>query len=530
MHRRKKILFGISIFLIVFAASLDAYQAFSGSIPGLGTVVSSRGQYSVPNGTLQPINALAASFFNYTGTVSNNTISFDVLGTENAEPNGGLVYNVTTTGSITVTFLGAQPKVICGFCTSSYTGRREVISYSGSVSDTLIVVWTGQAFTAESKKVLLIDDFLTGPIIDSQWTIDLYNSPANFPGEFTSAGFLSMQAKSTSGIETVHATVPIYNPSSYTTGVAVKRKMTVSMYPFAKLESPATASVRVGLDPLLLTGSYPGNAPAGTPNTDFSGNCAESSPIGSAFLVLYNDGSAFAGTCGDGSKNFISIATGLNPSLYTVATVETYGIFCSSCTDNVYSGTEWIYFRVYQEDSNSIVISSSDNNLNFTSGVAPLFQKTYAFISQFNTNSAATNQQSYIDLVQVQNYGSPVCLFGCIPPIDLTGLTPFSSIWASIVSLCQWMGLGNLGMGAFFLFVLLNCIVIGATVAVGTTYGDGAPTFVVVAEFFGISAVFLTLGLMGSVWLFAILIVDVVVALFTFRTVFLKGSLAGEAA
>src|SRR5207247_1680539 len=108
----------VSIMMILLSIVLDAYQAFSGSVPGVGTVISSRGTYSVPNGTLKPINALAASYFSATGIVSNNTISFDVLGTESSEPSGGLVYNVTTTGAMTITYLGFQPRVICGSCSA----------------------------------------------------------------------------------------------------------------------------------------------------------------------------------------------------------------------------------------------------------------------------------------------------------------------------------------------------------------------------------------------------------------------------
>ena len=83
--------------LMITALAIDTYQVYSGTVPGIGTVISSLGKYSVPNGVLIPTNPQAGLYFNATGNVANNTIAFDVLGTEQSEPLGGLVYNVTTT-------------------------------------------------------------------------------------------------------------------------------------------------------------------------------------------------------------------------------------------------------------------------------------------------------------------------------------------------------------------------------------------------------------------------------------------------
>ncbi len=195
MWKKQKTLMLVSMTLILTAIALDVYQAYSGTIPGIGTVISSRGQYSVPNAVLIPVNPQVATYFNATGNVSNNTIAFDVQGSEQLEPSGGLVYNVTTTGTTTVTFLGAQPKVICGHCTSTYNGKKEVITYSGAFSDILIVVWSGQIGIAESQTVLFRDDFLyTNPLIESSWTIDQYTSPGTNSGQYTSSGYLVMKA------------------------------------------------------------------------------------------------------------------------------------------------------------------------------------------------------------------------------------------------------------------------------------------------------------------------------------------------
>ncbi|HYT46661.1 MAG TPA: hypothetical protein VEP90_30320, partial [Methylomirabilota bacterium] len=272
----------------------------------------------------------------------------------------------------------------------------------------------------------------------------------------------------------------------------------------------------------------PGNTPFGTPNVDAITNCSSGNSIdniGIEYMGIDISGTVFARTCFNSGSNRNIIESNLNPTFYTVFTVETYGVFCSTCIDNVFTGTSWVYFRIYQEDSNSIVISSTDKSLNLTSNISPLFQKSYAFVSQTNSNSATTNQQSYIDLVQVQNYGSPVCLFGCIPPLDLPS-DAFSSLWATLVSFCQWVGFGDIGFGAFILFGIIESTVLAATYFVMNRF-EGASTLVLMIEFTSISAIFLTSGLMGSIWLFAMLITDALVALLTFRAVFFSGSRGG---
>ena len=133
---------------------------------------------------------------------------------------------------------------------------------------------------------------------------------------------------------------------------------------------------------------------------------------GLALLQIDNNGISTITTCGHGgtSNNGNVLATGLNPTLYTVETLETYGVFCSTCQDDILATTGWVYFRIYQRDTNGKLITSSDHSLNFTSNIAPLYQTSYVFIDQINQNTASTGQVSKIDLVQVQNYGSPICL------------------------------------------------------------------------------------------------------------------------
>jgi hypothetical protein len=461
--KKKRILLTVALMLMISAVALDAYQVFSGTIPGTGTVVSSRGKFSVPNGSLVPTNPNPAFYFNGTGFSGNNTIAFDLLGSENLEPSLGLAYNVTTTGSMTITYLAAQPKkVICGNCIFSYNGKREIITYSGAFSDVLVVVWSSLVGVQEPQSVLFRDDFLyTNPLIESSWTIDQYTNPGTNSGEYTSSGYLVMKATSIA-TETVHVSSPIYNPASYSTGTAVKRKLTIALIPFAKTEA-ATANIRVGLSALQTAGAYPSSGPYGTPFVDGNNNCIGNAndPIGTSYMLMDNSGGVIVSTCGDGGNNRVTLETGLNPSLYTVFTVETYGIFCSTCTDNAYTGTTWTWFRAYQEDSTGRILSATDKNLNFTSNIAPLFQTNYAFVSQLNSNAGASGQLTKIDFVQVQNYGSPVCLvapagFLCsrLPAVP-NNIIGKNGLVGLIAWLANQIGFGDEQAGAIILFIAM---------------------------------------------------------------------------
>src|SRR5439155_8365492 len=97
----------------------------------------------------------------------------------------------------------------------SYNFPSEQVSYTTSQNSPLIVVY-GTVYPTEQQKVLFIDDFLyTNPLLESQWTIDRYTTNSN-PGISTSSGYMIMTAQTTSGIETVHVTTPIYDPTQYT--------------------------------------------------------------------------------------------------------------------------------------------------------------------------------------------------------------------------------------------------------------------------------------------------------------------------
>jgi hypothetical protein len=122
--------------------------------------------------------------------------------------------------------------------------------------------------------------------------------------------------------------------------------------------------------------------------------------------------------------------------------------------------TGWVWFRAYQRDNSGSLISSTDKNMNLTTNVSPLSQTNYAFITQSNFNSAATGQVSKIDLVQVQNYGSPVCLSvpggrlcTSLPPIP-TGLG--QGLISDIAWLANQIGFGDEQIGAIIMFMVLS--------------------------------------------------------------------------
>src|SRR5207249_741028 len=135
--------------------------------------------------------------------------------------------------------------------------------------------------------------------------------------------------------------------------------------------------------------------------------------IGIEYININNAGTAAWVICADpsGTRLGAQLVSGLDVTLYTVLTIETSGVFCSTCPDNAFPGTSWVWFRVYQENSAGRIITATDSSANVTtSGIAPLFQTDYAFVSQQNNNVGSTGQISKIDFVEIQNYGSPVCL------------------------------------------------------------------------------------------------------------------------
>lgn len=450
---------------------------------------------------------------------TNNTIRFNVTGLEGLEPHFMAQFRVTNIHNIPAISLVFDTigliKVLCTCNIPANFNSPVKLTYGLVSGDILTLIWAGAtAFSSESQRVIIIDDFLsTNPLLDSQWTLDAYNAPRNQAGMFTSSGYAVMKALPTSGTETFHSMSPSFNiTSTYPqNNLIIKRKLTISLYPFLKKESPSTGDIRIGMTPLLSLGAYPGNNPANTPFMDPTNNCASpdstSDNIGSEYLVITNSGQVSAVTCGDaGTSNRLSLET-VDPTLYTVFTVETFGVYCTICVDNVLPTTSWVWFRVYQRTTTGSLIASTDTNHNFTStpNIAPYFQNSFVFVSQTNSNGASTGQVSKIDLIQLQNYGSPVCL--SVPGGQLCTNFPQvpSSFGQGVISDIAWLsnviGFGDPQIGAIILFFVLsgafafipliftrNYLVAGLgelTVIGFFTYAGFLPEFVIIIPIIG---------------------------------------------
>jgi hypothetical protein len=473
-----------------------------GAWAGPGITTSHTGTFTATNGSWSPQNN---GVYKTMGRIAaNSTWKLNVAGYESIEPSSGIKSSITTNGGGTMTldYIGSQPsQVICSHCSFSYNGYEEVVTYQASLSDTLSILWNilPSPITAltEPQTVLLSDDFLyPGPLIDGFWTMDQYNSPGSFTGEYTSSGYLVMSANASNGNEAVHTTSSIYNPGSYSNDTAVKRKMTVALIPFSQ-GGPNTVALKIGFSSLLSTGSYPGNTPYNTPYYDTTGLCnadgGANDRIGSEYIYMNNVPGATSVACGDGGTSFHTFSpTGLSPTSYTVFTVETFGIFCTSasivCADNALAGTSWVWFRLYQEDSKGKI--TYDQSFNSTTGVAPLYQKLYAFIYQFNDGSSGSHGVSKIDFVEIQNYGSPVCLvapggFLCtrLPSV------PNSILGGNgIVGLFAWLanqiGFGDEQAGAIILFFGMFVVTVAFPFFIMRSIEVGAGSFFLELGFF----------------------------------------------
>ena len=148
-------------------------------------------------------------------------------------------------------------------------------------------------------------------------------------------------------------------------------------------------------------------------------------------------------TCSGGSQ----VVTNL-PSIivnrYTVVTViyKTIGPSGTSSSPNIS-----VSLRVYQRSAASGEITY-DQNVTVTTGVTPINKANYVFIA---LQSYSDNQAlSQIDLVHLQNYGSPIDLrLPTVPP-------PLASQggWiGGMVYLAQLIGFGNQFMGSVFLYL-----------------------------------------------------------------------------
>src|SRR5438445_57698 len=132
------------------------------------------GRINYPNGTL---------YFNLTGYEFNlGVYRFTVQGYGN--------------GTFDLRFQGVAPTTVIapGAASASYSSGREELTYTSGLSNPLTLIYAVN-ISVEPKKVLFLDDFINGnPLLSSSWTIDNYAASGTIPGEYTSAGFLSMIA------------------------------------------------------------------------------------------------------------------------------------------------------------------------------------------------------------------------------------------------------------------------------------------------------------------------------------------------
>lgn len=267
--------------IVIGIALTETVQAAFDSTPGF--------VYKVSTGILTQVNDV--EYKSWTVFPANNTIHFDL----SDQFLHVIIFTVVSfgNGTLTITLLGPQPIILRGTPkTSAYIRGQEVITYTTLFTDPLLILGYTQGISKESQTVLFRDDFLyTNPLAESSWTIDQYQSPGVNSGEYTSSGYLVMKALSTNAVEAVHVTNAMFQKSSYSiNGTTIKRKMTVALIPFAKTESPQTASVKTGFAPLLTSGAYPSNTPYNTPSLDAGGICGGVNPIGTDYAGFDNSG------------------------------------------------------------------------------------------------------------------------------------------------------------------------------------------------------------------------------------------------
>jgi len=440
--------------IILLLAIVEAQATGSVTLVA-GTIVKTKyGQLTV---TKSMVMASMAAY-------ANGTILFNVTGYENVQHVYQFQLQAYGNGTWNIRFWGIIPIQVTAINANltSYNYPYEQVRYTTSQTNPLIVVYG--ANPQESQKVLFIDDFVyTNPLAESSWTIDRYTTNSN-TGISTSSGYLQIAAQSTSSSSDIHVTQPAIEPATAPMdGTVEKRKLTVSLIPYTKNETSFTSRLQIGLGPLFNTGGFPGSFPYGTPVLEGVGciSFASTQNIGHEFFYLDNIGQVQSQTCGDptGTPN-VHTFTKIDPRLYTVLTIQTSAVACASCQDHALPGTSWVWFRIYQRDSSGKLISSTDQNFNVTTGVAPYYQTSYLYINQFNSNNAATGQLSKIDLVQLQNYGSPVCL--SVPGGVLCTRLPVipSGLGQGIISDIAWLafqiGFGDEQIGAIIMFLVLS--------------------------------------------------------------------------
>jgi hypothetical protein len=460
--RKRIALVAVVVFILSFAVEIYA----GSQPPGPGTSVSCIATtrlctYGDPNGNLTQIQTTGA-FRPYNGSdnAAAHIISFDVLGIESVQPPSGVVFTVTTSGSLAVKFIGSKPTVTCAQCSSSYSGTTETVTYAGGKTDTLTVVWnviTG-ILPEPGFPTLLYQDNFQYPYqeLSNGWIVDSYAS--SVIGAYTQGGFLVFNGPSSP--KSVHIGTASFSPSGIdmsgnaplSSNTLIERKLTIAGYPFKQAGSN-TASLKVGLTPLLTSGGFPGTTPYGSPYYDTTGSCnadgSANDHIGSEYIYFNNAGGIVFTTCGDGSFNKITMTSVPDPTLFTIFTLETNAVYCGTCTDNAQTGSQWAWMRVYQENSAGKILN--DQSLNFTSNVAPLFQNSYVFLT---LASSSGSTRSSFNLVNLQNHFTPVQV------IPTTGIPPPTASSPGLVGLfAEFASLfGDITIGGYITFGIFIAI------------------------------------------------------------------------
>jgi len=409
---------------------------------------------------------------------ANGTTMFNVTGFELSQKLYQFTLHSYGNGTWPIRFAGRIPITITdpGALTANYTYPFQNIYYSTSQNMPLIVNYIG-AYPQESQSVLFRDDFLyTNPLLSPDWTIDGIYSPQTNPGIYTGSGYMTLTNTGSIGtlkeiVDHVSST-PAFTPSaSITTGTTIKRKLTVALLPFTVKQTTGTDNINIGLTHLITAANaYPqigSNPPYGTPDTNHASSTCTDSSIGAnnigieAINIATNGGGISTLTCSDPSGTITTHSfPSIDPTKYTVITIEPYGIFCSSCPDNVQPGSSWVFFRVYQEDSTGAIIAGTDNSFNQTTNVAPYYGTAPIYFYAAMNTGGALAETIKVDFVQWQNYGSPVCLVAPAGAL-CTRLPPnpghlTSDFVGSIAYLATLLGGGDEQAGAIIMFMIMS--------------------------------------------------------------------------
>jgi len=299
-----------------------------------------------------------------------------------------------------------------------------------TVSMSLKVIFTP---ANQGEKVLFGDDFLgPNPNVNDAWTYASTFSDATAKAS-TKAGYMILNSLGTTRTSQVFVRHPAY-VQDYSAITFIERKLTVSVIPFMRSES-STAALKIGFSEMLLTGNS-----FLSPHPDFDDDCTGN--VSTEYARIYNNGAVNLVTCSGGSQTVTSLPS-IIVNRYTVVTIvyKTIGPSGTSSTPNLS-----VSMRVYQRSASTGGITY-DQNVTVTTGVTPINKANYVFIA---LQSYSDNQAlSQIDLVHLQNYGSPIDLrLPTVPPPSAS-----QSGWiGGMVYLAQLIGFGNQFMGSVFLY------------------------------------------------------------------------------